>query len=348
LLGILYEEEGMPVPPGAHDVVVSLMDGYIQTQLLYVAARLRLADLLAGGPQSAEDLAAAAGADASVLHRILRGLAINGIVEEAQGVFSLADAGRYLRSGTGDSLRGAVLSRGDLYYRAASGLLESAQNGGAAFRHVYGAAFFDHLTASPDRLVAFQESMVARSQLEVAEVLRAYDFSRYHHIVDVGGGFGVTLAAILRSYSDLHGTLFDRPEVVRAAQERLQAADVTARCKVVAGDAFDAVPHGGDLYLLSRVIHDWNDEDAVRILRSCRTAMNHDGGLVLVEAVIADRLSDQPAAILMDLHMLVLGLGKERTVGEFSGLLARAGFALRRVIPTQGRTGVNILEARCV
>jgi hypothetical protein len=338
----------MPVQPAAHDVVVRLMDGYLQTQLLYVAARLRLADLLATGPQSAEDLAAAAGADASVLRRILRGLAINAIVEESQGQFSLTDAGRYLQSGIGDSLRGAVLSRGDLYYRAASGLLDSARNGGAAFRHVYGTELFDHLTASPDRLVAFQESMVARSQLEAAEVLGAYDFSRYHHIVDVGGGFGVTLAAILRSYPNLHGTLFDRPEVVRAAQERLQAAGVAGRCQLVGGDAFDAVPHGGDLYLLSRVIHDWNDEDAVRILRSCRSAMNPDAGLVLVEAVIADRVSDQPSAILMDLHMLVLGHGKERTFGEFSGLFARAAFALRHVIPTQGRTGVNILEARCV
>jgi predicted O-methyltransferase YrrM len=133
---------------------------------------------------------------------------------------------------------------------------------------------FDHLTASPDRLVAFQESMVARSQREAAEILGAFDFCRYHHVVDVGGGFGVTLAAILNAYPDLHGTLFDRPDVVPAAQERLQAAGVAGRCQVVGGDAFDAVPHGGDLYLLSRVIHDWNDEDAVRILRSCRTAMN--------------------------------------------------------------------------
>jgi hypothetical protein len=324
------------------------MDGYLQTQLLYVAARLGLADLLANGPRSPEDLAAAAGADASVLHRILRGLAINGIVEETQGVFGLTDAGRCMQSGTGDSLRGAVLSRGDLYYRAASGLLESAQNGEAAFRCVYGVGFFDHLSALPDRLTAFQESMVARAQREVVEVLDAYEFNRYHHIVDVGGGFGVTLGAILRSYPDLEGTLFDRPEVVRAAPERLKTAGVAARCKVVPGDAFEAVPRGGDVYLLSRVIHDWNDEDAVRILRSCRTAMKDEDVLLLVEAVIADRVSDQPAAILMDLHMLVLGLGKERTAGEFGQLLARAGFALQRVIPTQGRTGVNILEARWV
>ena len=338
----------MPGSSAAHDLVARLMDGYIQTQLLYVAARLRLADLLASGPQSADELAVAASANASVLHRILRGLAINGIVEEEKGVFGLTEAGRCLQSGTEDSLRGAILSRGDLYYRAASGLLESVRDGEPAFRHVHGAAFFDHLTDSPDRLVAFQESMVARSQFEAAEVVSTYDFTRYHHIVDVGGGFGVTLAAILRSNTDLQGTLFDRPEVVRAAPERLLEAGVASRCTVVAGDAFDAVPQGGDLYLLSRVIHDWNDEDAVRILQSCRTAMKDDATLALVEAVIADHASDRAAAILMDLHMLVLGLGRERTVDEFRELLAQAGFALQRVIPAQGRTGVKIIEARCV
>lgn len=338
----------MPVSPSERDVVVRLMDGYIQTQLLYVAARLRLPDLLENGPLSADDLAAAAGADVSVLHRILRGLAINGIVEEHEGVFRLTDAGRYLQSGKKDSLQGAILTRGDLYYRAASGLLEAAQSGGGAFRHVFGTEFFEHLSASPDRLVAFQESMVARSQLEAAEVVAAYDFSRFQHIVDVGGGFGVTLTAILKSYPDLQATLFDRPEVVQGAPERLRAAGVDARCTVAGGDAFAAVPHGGDLYLLSRVIHDWNDDDAVRILRSCRAAMNHDATLALIEAVIPDRVSERPAAILMDLHMLVIGLGKERTAGEFSALLSRAGFELKRVVPTQGRTGVNVLEARCV
>ena len=203
--------------------------------------------------------------------------------------FGLTDAGRYLQSGVEDSLRGAILSRGDLYYHAASGLLHSAQSGSAAFQHVYGTGFFDHLAASPDRLVAFQQSMVARSQVEAADLLRAHDFSGYQHVVDVGGGFGVTLTAILTAYPALRGTLFDRPEVTQAAQARLTAAGVDARCTVVAGDAFDAVPRGGDLYLLSRVIHDWNDDDAVRILRSCRRAMRDDARLVLVEAVVADR-----------------------------------------------------------
>ncbi len=337
----------MPVPPRTHDDVAGLMDGYLRTQLLYVAARLRLADSLANGPQSAPELAAAVGAEPAALHRILRGLAVVGIVEEAEGGFGLTDAGRSLQSGTAGSLRGAVLSRGDLYYHAASGLLKSVQSGGAAFRHVYGAEFFDHLAASPERLAAFQESMVARSEVEVTELMRTYDFSRFGHVVDVGGGFGVTLSALLAAHPNLRGTLFDRPEVVRTAEERLNAAGLASRCRIVGGDAFDAVPSGGDLYLLSRVIHDWTDEDAVRILRSCHAAMGSTATLVLVEAVIADRASDQPAAVVMDLHMLVLGLGKERTRDEFREVLARAGLELRRVIPTEGRTGISVLEAVC-
>ncbi len=337
----------MPVPSGTHDGIAGLMDGYLRTQLLYVAAHLRLADSLTNGPRSAADLAAALGADPSALHRILRGLAIVGIVEEVEGAFRLTDEGRCLQSGTTGSLRGAVLSRGDLYYHAASGLLKSVQSGSSPFRHVYGTDFFDHLAASPERLAAFQESMVARSAVEVTEVLRAYDFSRYHHVIDVGGGFGVTLSALLTAYPNLEGTLFDLPEVVPTATDRLNAAGLASRCHIVGGDAFDAIPSGGDLYLLSRVIHDWTDEDAVRILRTCRTAMSGNGTLILVEAVISDRASDHPAAVVMDLHMLVLGLGKERTRSEFRDLLARAGLELRGVIPTEGRTGISVLEAAC-
>jgi SAM-dependent methyltransferase len=212
---------------------------------------------------------------------------------------------------------------------------------------VYGTGFFEHLTASPDRLIAFQQSMVARSQVEAADLLRAHDFSGYQHVIDVGGGFGVTLTAILTAYPALRGTLFDRPEVTQAAHARLTAAGVEARCAVVAGDAFDAVPDGGDLYLLSRVIHDWHDDDAVRILRSCRRVMRDDARLVLVEAIIADQPCDQPGAVLMDLHMLVLGLGKERTTAEFSALLARAGLALPHAAQASGRTGISIIEAGC-
>ena len=337
----------MTVASGSRELVAGLMDGYLGTQLLYVAARLGLADLLANGPQSVDRVAAATGADPSNLYRILRGLAMYGLLYQAEDTFGLTDAGRYLQSDVEGSLRGAILSRGDLYYHAASGLLHSARSGSAAFQHVFGTGFFDHLAASPDRLVAFQQSMVARSQVEAADLLRAHDFSGYRHVIDVGGGFGVTLAAILTAYPALHGTLFDRPEVTQAAQARLTAAGVHARCTVVAGDAFDAIPRGGDLYLLSRVVHDWPDDDAVRILQSCRRAMNDDARLVLVEAVIADRPSDQPGAVLMDLHMLVLGLGKERTAAEFSALLARAGFVLRHAAPASGRTGISVIEAGC-
>jgi hypothetical protein len=331
------------------ELVARLMDGYLSTQLLYVAARLGVADLLATGSRSIAELAAAAGAEPSALYRILRGLAIIGIVDEdSERRFALTEAGRYLQSDIEQSLRGAVLSRGELYYHAASGLLETARSGGAAFRHAYGVDFFDHLAASPDRLAAFQASMVARSRLEAEELIAVYDFSPFNHVVDVGGGSGVTIAAILGAYPGMHGTLFDLPEVVKAAQARLNAAGVTARCTVVGGDAFEAVPGGGDLYLLSRVIHDWDDNKASRILTSCRNAMADVSRLVLVETVISDRASDQPAGILMDLHMLTLVDGKERTAAEFSRVLTLAGFELRRIISPRGPLAISIIEADCM
>jgi hypothetical protein len=223
----------MAVAPGGRDLVARLMDGYLGTQLVYVAARLGLADLLAKGPQSAAHLAAAAGADPHTLHRILRALAVYGLLYEVEEMFGLTDAGRYLQSDAGDSLRGAILSRGDLYYQAAAGLLQSVQRGSVAFQDVHGTKFFDHLAASPARLAAFQQSMVARSQLEAADLLHAHDFGAYRHVIDVGGGFGVTLTAILTAYPALRGTLFDRPEVTREAQVRLNAAGIADRCRRV-------------------------------------------------------------------------------------------------------------------
>jgi O-methyltransferase domain len=223
------------------ELIVRLMDGYLGTQLLHVAARLGLADLLSERPRRPGELAAAAGADELALSRILRGLVLQGIVrEDSEGMFHLTDAGHYLRSNTEDSLRGAIISRGDLYYRAAAGLLEAARGGGSAFHHACGGDVFETIAASPERLAAFQQSMVARARVEATELVRRYDFSSFRDIVDVGGGFGITLAAILQAYRDLRGTLFDRPEVIARAHEWLMAAGVADRCSVVPGDAFSS------------------------------------------------------------------------------------------------------------
>jgi hypothetical protein len=226
-----------------------------------------------------------------------------------------------------DSMRGAVMARGELYYAAAGALLTTVRHGGAAFRHANGVDFFDALTAHPDRVAAFQASMTVRSQQEADELVETYDFAPFAHIVDAGGGNGVVLAAILKAHPAMrHATRSSRRVAgARAALNATTDWGVAVRCAFAAGDFFTGVPAGGDLYLLSRVIHDWDDEAAIRILRSCRKAMSGDGVLVVSEAVLPRRARDLPAAIRMDLHMLTLVNGKERTLEKVYSSPAGSG-----------------------
>jgi hypothetical protein len=336
-----------PTDASAHLQVSRLMDGYLATQLLYVAAKLGIADALASGPLAADALARYVRAELDALRRVLRGLAAEGVLDEhSDGRFGLTALGSCLRADVPSSLRGAIIARGDLYYGAAAGLLEAVQHGGVPFEHVHNVSFFEYLAQHPERGVEFQASMVDRSRQEAAEVVAAYDFGSFGRLVDVGGGHGVLLTEILRAVPRLQAVLLDRLPVVERARERLEAAGLAERCEFVAGDFFEAVPPGGDAaYVLSRVIHDWDDEAAVHILTNCRRAMGQGGTLLLVEAVLPERARERPAAIRMDLHMLALLHGRKRLVAEYERLLGAAGFRLGRVVPTQSPARVSLIEA---
>ncbi|WP_345604099.1 methyltransferase [Pseudonocardia adelaidensis] len=313
-----------------------LADGYVVTQLLWVAAELRIADALADGPRSAKELATQVGADPDVLRRVLRGLAAEEVLDDLPGDrFGLTATGELLRDGVEGSQRGAVLARGGLYYGALAGLLDAVRDGGVPFELVHGRTFFQHLDIHPAESARFQSSMAVRAAREAAAVVEAYDFRRFRTLVDVGGGTGVLLAEILRAAPPVSGVLFDRPEVVRGSQ-----------LPHVGGDFFAEVPAGAEAYVLSRVIHDWPGAEAVAILRTVRRAIPDSGTLLLVEAVLPARASDDPAAVRMDVHMLTLLGGQERTADEFAALLAAAGFRLDRVMPTGPRSGVHVLVAR--
>jgi hypothetical protein len=322
-----------------------LMDGYLTTQLLYVAAKLGIADVLADGPRTAEEIAEAVGADAPLLRRVLRGLALDEVLAEQDGRFALTPLGECLREGVAGSLRGPVIVRGELYYEAAAGVLQTVREGGVAFEHVHGEPFFDHLAREPEVEAAFQASMAGRAAQEAGDVVAAYDFAGVRRLVDVGGGQGVLLAAILRSAPQLRAVLVDRPMVIERAQAWLAQEQLGERCELVPGDFFASVPDGGDAYLLSRVIHDWDDEDARRILLTCATAMTGASRLLLVEAIVPERAQDRPEAIRMDLHMLMLLGARERTEAEFRRLLGGAGLEVRRVVPTRSPAGLSVVEA---
>jgi hypothetical protein len=315
------------------------LDGFLITQLLYVAAKLGLPDALADGPRGVTELADAAGVAPGPLARVLRGLAAEGIVcEDGDGRFGPGESLERLRR-----MAGMAVVRGELYYGAAAGLLETLRDGEPAFERVYGEPFFAHLAGDPALEAAFNAGMAARSQREATAVLAAYDFGGLQRLVDVGGGSGVLLTTILDAAPRLRGVLVDRPAAVDSARERL--ARFGARAECVEGDFFDSVPAGADAYLLSRVIHDWDDEPAARILATCRAAMPQGARLLLVEAVLPRRAADAPEAIRMDLQMLILFGARERTAPEYEALLARAGLTLRRVVPTGSPTGLAVIEA---
>jgi SAM-dependent methyltransferase len=318
-----------------------LADGMLITQLLHVASELGLAPLLADGPKTADELAAAAGADPDRLARILRGLVTEGVLDEGTGgTFALTDVGLVL-----SSLQGTIGLRAGLYHQAVTGLLDAVRGGDIPFDQAYGQPFFAHLEAHPDDADAFHAGMAGRAELEAADVVAAYDFSGAGHVVDVGGGTGCLLARVLAAAPDATGELMDRPAVLPVARQTLDAAGVGHRASCAEADFFTAVPSGGDLYLLSRVLHDWDDDDARRILKQCRRAIGPRAKLVVVDVVLADRAADNPAAVRMDLYMLVLLGARERTEAELRQLLADTGFGLRRRIDTGSPTGIAVLEA---
>jgi hypothetical protein len=309
---------------------LGLLGGYRNTALLYVAAKLGLADLLADGPRSSAELARSLGAHAPSLHRVMRGLVMLGVCsEEHDGRFNLTTLGTWLRADAPGSLRGWAILCGEEHVGAWGGLLHSAMTGGTAFNRVFGMSGWEHR----------QQHGTAWA---TGSILAAYDFSSFRTVADVGGGHGMLLAAILKAYPSVAGILFDQPHVVAGALSHLEAAGVAARCKVVGGSFFDRMPDGADVHILKHVIHDWDDDRGLAILRNCHSASKEQGTLLLIERVMPVRVEEDPDVIMTDLHMLALTGGRERSEGEYGALLAASGFRLKRVIPT--KSGFSIIE----
>ena len=320
--------------------LVDLLLGFRGTQLLYVAAKLGLADLMADGPKRSDELARAAGADPQALHRVLRGLVSIGVFTEIEeGRFVIAPLGERLRTDVPGSFRGRAIFTGELNCRAWGSLLQSVRTGETAFHHAFGMELFDYCAAHPEAGEVFNRGMGSITASGVPAIVAAYDFSTSHTLVDVGGSHGVLLAAILQAHPVLRGVLFDLAPVLAGAGPQLQAAGVADRCALVAGDFFETVPEGGDVYLLKSIIHDWDDERSVALLKNCRRAVARGGKLLLIEQVLPGRAEHAPRnalahANLADVNMLVMTGGRERTAAEYRSLLATADFELRRILPT--------------
>src|SRR5215203_4354637 len=321
-----------------------LFDDVEFSYLVVVAAELGVADLLAPGPQSIADLSEAAGVDAQSLYRVLRALASRGLFrEDDDQQFSLTPLADPLRRDAPQSIRPQALWSGSEAYRRTWGDLSySVRSGEPAFDHVYGKPFFEYLAEQPALAKIFNDVMTSDSSDEGASIAAAHDFSGYRRIVDVGGGHGALLTAVLDRYPGPLGVLFDLPDVVGTARGAIDSHIAAGRVEKLAGDFSEAVPRGGDAYLLKWIVHDWDDEAAIRILTSCRTAMAPTGKVLLVEVVIPQGTAGTDATRL-DTTMLVFTGSRERTEREYRDLLHRAGLTLLTITPTA--SPFSILEA---
>jgi hypothetical protein len=326
----------------AHAVMMRMGSGFWLSQCIHVAARLGLADLLKDGPRPIADLAADTDTHAPSLYRMLRGLASVGVfAEDAQGRFGLTPLAEVLRSDVPGSMRAAAVMMGDEHYRAWGDFLACVRTGQTAFDRVFGKPVFDYLAEHPEAARVFDAAMVSVHGAETAAMLDAYDFRGVGTLVDVGGGNGSLLIETLRRHGQMRGVLYDRPDVVERARAYLEAAGLTERCTAVGGNFFESIPPGGDAYLMRHIIHDWDDEKSLTILKNCRKVIGQTGRLLVVESVIAPG-NGPDFAKLLDLNMLVVPGGKERTEAEYRALYAAAGFRLARVVPT--RAGVGVIE----
>ena len=326
-----------------------MVTGYYASRAVHVAAKLGIADLLAEGPRGCDELAKATGTHADALRRVLRLLASAGVfIEEEDGQFALTPIGACLRSGVPGSMRAAALLFGGITQQAWGDLLHSVETGAPAFGRVFGMEPFDYMAAHPDEAANFDAAMAGFTRHIAIAVTAAYDFSPLRRIVDVGGGNGTLLAGILAANPTLRGVVFDLPDVATRATEQIRELGLAGRCESVGGDFFDEVPGGGDAYLLKHVIHDWNDDPATAILRTCRRAMAAEAKLLIVEGVYPPRIdqSDESrGAAANDVNMLVCTGGRQRSEAEFRSLYEAAGFRLTRIVPTQ--TPVKVIEGVC-
>jgi hypothetical protein len=337
-------EEQHTSPSDAPPVeMLQMIAGFWVSRAIYAAAKLGIADLITDAPKSVAELAAATNTHAPSLYRVLRALSSVGVfAQDAEGRFAQTPLSATLLTDAPGSLRWLAMTElGEEHYPAWEEFLYSIRTGERAFDRRFGKTAWEFFAENPENARIFNNAMTGTTAMITEGVLGAYDFSELRRVVDVGGGHGELLASILKTNPRATGVLFDAPQVVSGAGARLEAAGVAGRCEIVGGDFFESVPAGADAYTMKWILHDWDDEQSTRILKNIRRASTDDGRLLVIEAVIP--AGDEPHfGKFIDLNMLVMTGGRERTEEEFRALFAAAGFRLTRVVPTP--SPVSVIE----
>lgn len=329
------------VPPPM--AMLQMIYGTWVSQAIYVVAKLGIADLLKDGPKSSQELAETTGVDARSLYRILRALASFDVFKESEdGHFDLTPLSACLQTEVSGSMRYAAIMFGEDFHRQSwSNILQSVKTGKTAFGQVFGMDVFDYFTQNPEAGQIFDRAMTNLSGMLTVNIAAHYDFSSIRKIVDVAGGQGTLISHILKANPTMQGVLFDLPQTIERAKPFIEAQGVSDRCELVSGNFFESVPTGGDAYIMKHIIHDWDDEKAIAILKNCHQAMGENGKLLLVEIVIKPG-NQTSLAKLSDLEMLVIAGGCERTEAEYRALFEASGFRLSNIFNTQ--SPMNIIE----
>jgi hypothetical protein len=320
-----------------HDLIL----GAWGTQAMYVAARLKLADLLAGGPRGSAEIARETGADRESIYRLMRYLAGLGVFEQTAGdSFALGELGTLLRTGVEDSAKGMALWYGEVLWPAWGALLEAVKTGEKGFEIAAsrGAA----RASDAETAAALNEFMAEATAREARAILDAYDFSGLGTIMDVGGGLGALATAILKKYSAARGVVFDQPSAAQGALDYIRSAGLLDRCEFVGGDFFKQVPPGADALILKHITHNFDDRGARHVLQSCRQAKKPDAPILIMDMIAPEMMGDSradAAAARMDLTMM-LGGGRERTELQFRTLVDSAQMLVKRIIPTNAMLSI--------
>jgi len=321
-------------PPDA--ILMQMLFGALMQRSICVVARLGIADLLAEKPQTVTELAAKTDTHAPSLYRLLRTLASVGIFAETSNQkFELTPVAILLRSDIPNSMRDIAIMMGEHWLWSAWGeLMYSVKTGGVAHEKVQGMSSFEYFAQNAEAGEIFNRAMTNLSLTIIPAIAEAYNFSDVVKLVDIAGGHGLLLARILKMNPRVQGVLFDLPNVIGGAEELLDKEGVRNRVELATGDFFQSVPAGGDAYMMKHIIHDWDDEHSIKILQNIRTAMNKKGKVLIIEMVVPEGNEPSPSKAL-DLQMLVMEGGKERTAREYSKLLETSGFKLTRIVPTK-------------
>jgi hypothetical protein len=322
------------------------LGGYMNSQLIYVLAKLGVADHLTAGPQPSTTLAHELGVAHDILFRILRGCVSAGLlIETSPGQFAATPLTQMLESHRPDSLRGYALLSGEVWYAAWGALWQALETGRTPFESTFGTDYYSYLAQNPAANRSFQVYMQARTQQSGQALSAIYNFSAVRTVVDIGGGNGTLLQILLHDHPHLNGVLYDLPEVIAEAAKNPALQQLGTRCQLVSGDFTQQVPAGGDCYILSQILHSCNDEECLRILHNCFVALPPQGRLLILEQVIPAQLQGNMPAVEMDLMMLVLLHGRERTADAYATLLATAGFSVTAVQPLK-TFGYSLIESQ--